>query len=494
MTDIWDDMQAQSQPTFTSPSPAQPTSALPIAPPLPSPTAGMGHPIVPVANPAVNPPPPLPPQQQPATSAAPPPMPAGVGMAPVSHAAPNENQAGTALIDIADENESESIISRYFYKNSSGKAFLYGFILFTVIPASLCILGAYLGGVLTMDSGVGFFKDYAGASYFTLGILLPVLVRRMMTTIPTTVESLSTVIELKGDGGDSELTKEYLDDLINTYSYLYCKETGRSMDGVTMPTDPLLKQFVERMFLTKKIIIFLCSSYVLATAFNRFKGVGDVMLWHFYDASAIAFIGRTLSEIMLGAIMGPLVLYPIILCVMITYHSLKEISSKNSLKYIRFSKDEAGGLGDYGIQSFMNTIALLPYSFILVGVIYQAKDLGTSLSASTAAATVVYLALLLFVFFFPLSSAAVSMSKLKKIELTLVSEHYANYYDKFKLSLASADDLSAILENSEAMIAAEQVFDGIMNQPSVPYSKFLIGKLAGVIAPVFGLIGSLFIF
>jgi hypothetical protein len=491
MTDIWNDMQAQSQPTIPSHSPAQPTPALPIAPPLPSPTAGMDHPIVPVANPAGNPPPPLPPQQQPATSAAPPPMPAGVGMAPVSHAAPNENQAGTALIDIADENESESIISRYFYKNSPGKAFLYGFILFTVIPASLCILGAYLGGVLTMDSGVGFFKDYAGASYITLGILLPVLVRRMMTTIPTTVESLSTVIELKGDGGDSELTKEYLDDLINTYSYLYCKETGRSMDGVTMPTDPLLKQFVERMSLIKKVIIFLCSSYILVTAYNRFIGKGEVMLWHYYDASAIAFIGRTLSEIMLGAIMGPLVLYPIILCVMITYHSLKEISSKNALKYIRFSKDEAGGLGDYGIQSFMNTIALLPYSFVLVGVIYQAKDLGTSQSY---VATVVYLALLLFVFFFPLSSAAVSMSKLKKIELTLVSEHYANYYEKFKLSLASADDLSAILENSEAMIAAEQVFDGIMNQPSVPYSKFLIGKLAGVIAPVFGLIGSLFIF
>jgi len=417
---------------------------------------------------------------------------------PVSEGLPSPlpvpNSLGNTLIDIADENESNSFLSKHFYKSSSKKAFIVGLVIFTILPASICIITAYIGGVWTLDSGVGFFRDYAGASYFSLGILLPILVMKMMNLVPTTIESLSNVIELKGEGSLSNLTREHLDDLVSTYSYLYCKETGRSMDGVSLPNSPELLSFIRRMLMVKKIIIALCAIYVLATMYNRFIGVGDIMLWHFYDASAIAYVGRSISEIMLGAIMGPLVLYPIILCVMITFHSLGSISSANALVYIRFSKDEAGGLGEYGLQSFMNTVALLPYSIILIGVIYQARELGTSLSASTAGATVVYLLLLLFVFFFPLSSAAVSMAKLKRAELTIVSEHYANYYEKFKLSLISGDNLSSVLENSEAMIAAEQVFDGIMNQPSVPYSKALVGRLAGIIAPVFGVIGSLFIF
>jgi hypothetical protein len=48
--------------------------------------------------------------------------------------------------------------------------------------------------------------------------------------------------------------------------------------------------------------------------------------------------------------------------------------------------------------------------------------------------------------------------------------------------------------HSEAMIAAERVFDGIMKQPTVPYSKALITRLAGSLTPVFGGIATLFAF
>ena len=52
------------------------------------------------------------------------------------------------LIDI-DENEGETLIGRNFYW--TGKAFLIGFVLFTVFPVILSVILAYFGGVFTAD-------------------------------------------------------------------------------------------------------------------------------------------------------------------------------------------------------------------------------------------------------------------------------------------------------------------------------------------------------
>ena len=58
---------------------------------------------------------------------------------------PTENNS-TDLIDIADENEGETLIGRNFYCSSTGKAFLIGFVLFTVFPVILSVILAYFGG------------------------------------------------------------------------------------------------------------------------------------------------------------------------------------------------------------------------------------------------------------------------------------------------------------------------------------------------------------
>ena len=408
---------------------------------------------------------------------------------------PSEN-SNTDLIDIADENEGETLIGRNFYCSSSGKAFLLGFVIFTLFPILLSIILAFFGGVFTSKDtdALPFVEDYASMSFFALGIMLPIMVLKMMNTIPITVESLSNVIDLDTEKADSTMTKSRLDQLVNTYSYLYCKETGRKMDGISLPQDEDLVNFISKMKLIKILVIISCVGYSILTAYNRFTGVGDTVVWHNYEASAMAYISRTITDFLLAGIMGPLVLYPIILSVMITYHSLKQVGDTNSLKFIRFSKDEAGGLGEYGIQSFLNTIALLPYSVVLIGIIIQAKSLDITIPVTTMGATGVYLCLLIFVFFFPLSGAAKSMSALKKKELSSISKHYANSYLNFKKALEENDDLDTIRLHSEAMIAAETVFDGVMKQPTVPYSKALIARLFASVTPVFGTIATLFAF
>ena len=406
---------------------------------------------------------------------------------------PSENN-NTDLIDIADENEGETLIGRNFYCSSTGKAFLIGFVLFTVFPVILSVILAYFGGVFTADDtdALPFVEDYASMSFYALGLLLPIMVLKMMNSIPLTVESLSNVLDLDTDKESSTMTRYRLNQLVNTYSYLYCKETGRKMDGVSLPQDEDLLKFISHMKLIKILVIISCVGYSILTAFNRFTGVGDSLTWHNYDASVLAYISRTITDFLLAGIMGPLVLYPIILSVMITYHSLKQVGDTNSLKFIRFSKDEAGGLGSYGIQSFLNTIALLPYSIVLIGIIVQAKSLDIEIPITTMGATGVYLGLLIFVFFFPLSGAAKSMSSLKRTELASISEHYANSYLNFKKALEESDDLDTIRLHSEAMIAAETVFEGVMKQPTVPYSKALITRLFASVTPVFGTIGTLF--
>ena len=408
---------------------------------------------------------------------------------------PSENN-NTDLIDIADENEGETLIGRNFYCSSSGKAFLLGFVIFTLFPILLSIILAFFGGVFTSKDtdALPFVEDYASMSFFALGIMLPIMILKMMNTIPITVESLSNVIDLDTEKADSTMTKSRLDQLVNTYSYLYCKETGRKMDGISLPQDEDLVNFISKMKLIKILVIISCVGYSILTAYNRFTGVGDTVVWHNYEASTMAYISRTITDFLLAGIMGPLVLYPIILSVMITYHSLKQVGDTNSLKFIRFSKDEAGGLGEYGIQSFLNTIALLPYSVVLIGIIIQAKSLDITIPVTTMGATGVYLCLLIFVFFFPLSGAAKSMSALKRKELSSISEHYANSYLNFKKALEENDDLDTIRLHSEAMIAAETVFEGVMKQPTVPYSKALVARLFASVTPVFGTIATLFAF
>ena len=390
------------------------------------------------------------------------------------------------LIDIADENAGKTISGRYFYTASPLKAFFVAATIFSIIPLIFTLTSAHFGNVLfpkEIDE-ISLLEDYASISFLSLGILLPPLVLIMMNTIPITVESLSNVIELETETNRSTMTGHRLKELVNTYSYLYCKETGRSLDNIQHPVSEDLNSFIKRMNIAKFIVKLLAFSYTALTAYNRFTAT-ESLAWHNAEVSMIGFVCRTITDFVGAAIMGPLVFYPIILSVMITYHSLKQVSDTNSLKYIRFSKDEAGGLGEYGRQSFLNTVAILPIGAVLLGIILQANLKGYEVAGTNVFVTIIYFIFVMFVFFFPLSGASSSMGKLKRQELADLSEHYANSYLKFKQALEDAEELDLIKEHSEAMIAAETVFDGIMKQPTVPYSKALIARLASIVFPIF---------
>ena len=390
------------------------------------------------------------------------------------------------LIDIADENEGETLVGRYFYTATPLKAFFVAAMIFSVLPFIFTLISAYYGNVLFPKdiSGLSLLQDPASISFLSLGLLLPPLVLIMMNTIPITVESLSNVIELDTENDKSTMTEERLDELVNTYSHLYCRETGRNHDNIRYPKAADLDSFIKRMNFIKLTVKFLAYSYTILTAYNRFTAT-DSLATQKAEVSMVGFVCRTITDFVGAAILGPLVFYPIILSVMITFHSLKQVSDTNSLKYIRFSKDEAGGLGEYGRQSFLNTVAILPIGGVLLGIIIQANLKGYEVAGTNILVTVIYFIFVLFVFFFPLSGAASSMVKLKREELADLSEHYANSYLKFKKALEDAEELDLIKEHSEAMIAAETVFEGIMKQPTVPYSKSLVARLASIVLPIF---------
>ena len=147
------------------------------------------------------------------------------------------------------------------------------------------------------------------------------------------------------------------------------------------------------------------------------------------------------------------------------------------------------------MQSFLNTITLLPYAGIIIGILAQGRLAGTTISFGFICASITYMGLLLFVFFFPLSRAAKSMGILKRDELNFISMHYATAYEDFKSELAKEEkDLDELRASSEAMILADQVFQGILSQPSVPYSRALIARLVATMTPVFGIVSGFIAF
>ena len=158
---------------------------------------------------------------------------------------------------------------------------------------------------------------------------------------------------------------------------------------------------------------------------------------------------------------------------------------------MRFSMDEAGGLGAFGIQSFSNMLVLAPISLIVAGILVQTSQDGAPITVSSILGIVVYCLLLVVIFLYPLLGAIRSMSKLKKMELAKVSAFYVMAYEKFINEMNNEQDMQQIQTYSETMIAAEEVFAGILRQPTVPYSSRLAGALAAVLGPIFGGLGAL---
>ena len=77
------------------------------------------------------------------------------------------------------------------------------------------------------------------------------------------------------------------------------------------------------------------------------------------------------------------------------------------------------------------------------------------------------------------------------MELAKVSAFYVMAYEKFISEMDNEQDMRQIQTYSETMIAAEEVFAGILRQPTVPYSSRLAGALAAVLGPIFGGLGAL---
>ena len=87
------------------------------------------------------------------------------------------------------------------------------------------------------------------------------------------------------------------------------------------------------------------------------------------------------------------------------------------------------------------------------------------------------------------------MGVLKRDELNFISSKYAGFYDQFKHEMTKDNlDFIALRDLSEAMIHADQVFQGILKQPAVPYSRAIVARLAASITPVFGLMSGLIAF
>jgi len=422
---------------------------------------------------------------------------------------------GQNLIDISDEHPPRTFLGRTFWCAPTGVASRRAIAVFCVFPFLLCLIAAATDGTLYMDekqiqqmdeddnpvldeNGTvvmenvpqrGFMEDYTIHSLFISVILMAPLSLWSMQRLPITIESLSNIVRLDKDTEDSTLTKQELDELINTYSLLYCNATGREIDGLNYPKNPELQLILRKMKIIKYSSILLAVIVYINVVYMR--TFTPEVVSGTWETVGLGLFARSIADLLVMLIFMPIILYTVSLGVLLTNHSLTKLESRNGIRFMRFSMDEAGGLGAFGIQSFSNMLVLAPISLIVAGILVQTSQDGAPITVSAILGIVVYCLLLVVIFLYPLLGAIRSMSKLKKMELAKVSAFYVMAYEKFINEMNNEQDMHQIQTYSETMIAAEEVFAGILRQPTVPYSSRLAGALAAVLGPIFGGLGAL---
>ena len=190
----------------------------------------------------------------------------------------------------------------------------------------------------------------------------------------------------------------------------------------------------------------------------------------------LGFYSRLIYEALLYTLFFPLIFYWLFLSIFIMHHMITTLEEHNAVRFIRFSFDEAGGMGEFGNQSLRNVIVLLPLllpiiAYILYYPVTQLLIIGL----------ILFTVSLPLIFFWPLLGARRALIRLKGLEIDLLTENFERSYELLKEVLSKEPEhLERVKETSEALLAAEQVFREMNELPTWPFSRTLLAKFASV--------------
>jgi hypothetical protein len=331
----------------------------------------------------------------------------------------------------------------------------------------------------------GILEDPIFLGYFPAAALTLLAGRPLIRGFGRIVETTSSrlvILQGEGDGG-SELTEEERVQL--TLFQMSVIEALLPWNKISRK--PLLApQNIKRIERIRRLpwgISFFGFVFLILGTLQHWNAVETYGfdIWA-SDNYLLGFIARMLYEAILYVVFFPMMFYWLFCSIYLKHQTLTQLEQKKGFRFIRFSHDEAGGMGEFGNQSLRNVVLMLPLLMPIVAYIVFYPV--TLLLIIGLAAFIIGLPAL---FLWPLLGARRAMTRMKQEEMLMLATYFEkSYFDHKKAIKHSPDDLELHALSGETLRRSEQIYQEMNSLPTWPFSKTLIAKFASILAMLSG--------
>jgi hypothetical protein len=333
----------------------------------------------------------------------------------------------------------------------------------------------------------GILEDPIFLGYFPAVALTLIAVRPLIRGFNRISQTTSSrLVILQGEeGGDSELTEGDLRQLTIFQTSL---------------TESLLPwgSISQKDLLTRENASSIRSIRRIPWAISMFGFLflilGTIQHWKAVDTYGfdiwasnnylLGFITRLMYEAVLYIVFFPMIFYWLLCSIYLKHQTLTRLEQKKGFRFIRFSHDEAGGMGEFGNQSLRNVVIMLPLLMPIIAYI-----LFYPVTPLLIMGLIIFIIGLPVLFLWPLLGARRSMIRMKELELQMLATHFERSYFQHKNAIKhNPDDLELQALTGGALQQSEQIFQEMSTLPTWPFSKTLIAKFGSIIAMLSGFI------
>ena len=348
-------------------------------------------------------------------------------------------------------------ISDTRFKNSMFIIFLFG-----ILPAILFFLTSYIDGSIYLPGERGLIQDYIFLSYF---VFIPALFLAAMfyfPAFPKVLHTLQDVIEKQGDSNDLKvLSKTGFEDILRKYEAIILGKSTKWFKNIAV-----LGGFCW-VILGAKSHWFAFSTYSM-----------DIWSSQNYLYS---FIVRTIYEGIVFGILFPLTLFKFIMILYTMRSICRTLIENKAIRLRALNPDKAGGLGRLGKYSLKLVVFLIPplipiLTYLFMGNVTTLLIVGVSL----------YIPLLIFTFFFPLSGAHDAMKNYKGLALKSLSREFNRIYDGFIDHITDQtkgrdEKIKKLAADSDLMEKLDELYQKAEQMPVWPFDTNTITKFLSLI-------------
>ena len=300
--------------------------------------------------------------------------------------------------------------------------------------------------------------------------------------IVETTSSRLVILQGEGDGG-SELTEgERMQLTLFQMSVIEALLPWNKISRKPL-LDPQNIKRIERIRRLPWVISFFGFVFLILGTLQHWNAVETYGfdIWA-SDNYLLGFIARMLYEAILYVVFFPMMFYWLFCSIYLKHQTLTQLEQKKGFRFIRFSHDEAGGMGEFGNQSLRNVVLMLPLLMPIVAYIVFYPV--TLLLIIGLAAFIIGLPAL---FLWPLLGARRAMTRMKQEEMLMLATYFEkSYFDHKKAIKHFPDDLELHALSGETLRRSEQIYQEMNSLPTWPFSKTLIAKFASILAMLSG--------